>query len=235
MLKKAVIISLAALLGACANVKKTPEADAISYALVHDVTLRKLADRCSNVSTSAKQASWRSLNSWWKRNGSLVEAADYGLTYNMVSLSGDRLETGARYAMGLTFDIVSMADQEVASLLGSRPSEGMCKDLMESYRSGEKDIREGSEHYSELVKLQQQSDAKGRDLTLEIAKLTRKKGKTFSRSAYTVERMLKREGCAGAKISTLKADWPHEVFESRCADNSYMLIRCEWGNCKVQD
>lgn len=235
MFKRSLVIISALLLVACSGVNRSPQEEAINYALVNDATLRQLAEQCSKVSISAKQASWRSARSWWKRNGDLVRAADYGLTYNMMTLTGDRQETGARYAMALTFDIVAEAEQRVEELLDGSDKEETCIDVMADYRDGEMDLRDGSQFYSMLVDLQGQADAKGDDLLLKQAEWSRKQGKKYSRSAYTVERLVKREGCPRAKVRTLKADWPMEVFEAVCRDNSYMLVRCEWGNCKVQD
>ncbi len=235
MLKYGLVILSALVLVACSGVSRPPQEQAISYALVHDATLRKLADECAKVSISAKQASWRSARSWWKRNGSLVEAADYGLTYNMMSFAGDRQETAARFAMGLTFDIMFEAEQRVAEILSGGDKEDTCMDVMEDYRDGEMDLRDGSQHYPILVDLQRQRDAHGPDLLLKQAEWSQRSDKKYSRSAYTVERLVKREGCPNATVRTLKADWPMEVFESVCADNSYMLVRCEWGNCQVQN
>jgi hypothetical protein len=216
-------------------VSRTPDEQAISYALVEDVTLRKLKDQCSDLNVTAKQAAWRGYSSWWKRNSGLVEAADYGLSYNLITLTDTRQETGARYAMGLTFDIVAEAEQRVAELLESGDKTATCLDVMNEYRDGSMDLREDSNLYPILVKLQQEHDAQGEDMYLKMSKIEDKSNKKYSRSAYAVERMVKREGCANPKVRTLKTDGPNEVLEATCADDSFMLIRCEWRNCKIQN
>ncbi len=235
MIQRIILILCVMALAACSGVSRTPQEKAISYALVNDVAARKLADECSKVSVTAKQAAWRGYRSWWKRNGSLVEAADYGLSYNLVTLTGDRLETGARYAMGLTFDIVYEAENRVAEMLASGDKEDTCVDVMGEYRDGAMDLREDRDLYDSLVVLQQRQDTQGSDLLLKMSEIHKKKGKKYSRSAYTVERMVKREGCVKPKVRSLKADGPNEILEAVCADKTFMLVRCEWRNCKIQN
>jgi hypothetical protein len=222
-------------LAACSGVSRTPQEKAISYALVNDVVVRKLADECSQQSVTAKQAAWRGYKSWWKRNGNLVEAADYGLSYNLVTLTGDRQETGARYAMGLTFDIVTEAERRVEELLIDGDKEETCVDVMGEYRDGAMDLSEDKGLYDLLVGLQQEQDTMGADLLLKTSRIEAKKGKKYSRSAYTVERLVKREGCVKPKVKSLKADGPNEILEATCADKTFMLVRCEWRNCKIQN
>jgi len=229
-----IIISLLAL-AACSGVSRSPQEQAISYALVNDVAVRKLTDQCTKVSVAAKQAALRGYRSWWKRNGNLVEAADYGLSYNLVTLTNDRLETGARYAMGLTFDIVAEAEQRVADLLSDGDKEDTCLDMMTEYRDGEMDLSEDTELFEILVKLQQSQEIQGADHLLNISRIERKKAKKYSRSAYVVERMVKREGCVNPKVRSLKADGPNEILEAVCSDKTFMLVRCEWRNCKIQN
>lgn len=235
MFQRFILILCVLAISACSGVNRTPDEQAISYALVEDVTVRKLTDACSQVNVTTKQAAWRGYRSWWKRNGSLVEAADYGLSYNLVTLTNSRQETGARYAMGLTFDIVAEAEQRVASLLEEGDKAATCMDIMSEYRDGSMDLREDSNMYPLLVKLQERHDAQGPDLYLQMSQIEDKSHKKYSRSAYTVERMAKREGCANPKVRTLKADGPNEVLEATCADDSFLLVRCEWRNCKIQD
>jgi hypothetical protein len=233
--KRLIIAACLVSLAACSSVSRTPDEQAISYALVTDVTVRKLAEQCSKVSIAAKQAAWRGQRSWWKRNSALVEAADYGLSYNLVTLTNDRQESGARLAMGLTFDIVAEAEQNVTELLDGGDKEGTCIDIMADYKDGSMDLREDGTMYPLLVKLQQENDAKGKDHYLNISKIEEKKNIKYSRSAYVVERLVKREGCAKPKVRSLKSDGPNEVLEAVCADKSFLLVRCEWRNCKVQD
>ena len=235
MFQRILIVLMAVSLAACSGVSRTPDEQAISYALVNDVAVRKLADECSTVSTAAKQAAWRGYRSWWKRNKTLVEAADYGLSYNLVTLTNDRLETGARYAMGLTFDIVAEAEQRVAELMAGGNKEETCIDVMGEYRDGGMDLREDGEMYNHLVRIQQAAVNQAEDHYLNIAKIEDKKSKKYSRSAYVVERLVKRSGCIKPKVRTLKSDGPNEVLEATCADKSFMLVRCEWRNCKIQN
>ncbi len=235
MIQRVVIILSLLALAACSGVSRAPQEKAISYALVSDVAVRKLTDQCSKVSVAAKQAALRGYRSWWKRNGNLVEAADYGLSYNLVTLTNDRQETGARYAMGLTFDIVSEAEQRVADLLSDGDKEDTCLSMMSEYRDGEMDLSEDSELFELLVKLQQEQEMQGDDHLLKISRIERKKAKKYSRSAYIVERMVKREGCVNPKVRSLKADGPNEILEAVCSDKTFMLVRCEWRNCKIQN
>lgn len=235
MLKKLILALSAMTLVACSGIERTPDEQAIQYALVNDVMVRKMSDECSKVSVVAKQAAWRGYRSWWKRNASLVEAADFGLSYNLVTLTDNRLETGARYAMGLTFDIVADAEQRVAKMLESGDREATCVDVMGEYQDGSKDLRENEEMYGYLVKIQQRASNEANDHYLKIAKIESKRGEKYSRSAYVVERLVKRNGCVSPKVRTLKTDGPNEVLEATCADSSFMLVRCEWRNCKIQN
>ena len=235
MIQRVILLLCVISLAACSGVSRSPQEKAINYALVNDVVVRKLADECSDVSVTAKQAAWRGYKSWWKRNGNLVEAADYGLSYNLVTLTGDRQETGARLAMGLTYDIVTEAERQVEELLIDGDKEETCVDLMGEYRDGAMDLREDSELYDSLVGLQQLQEVEGPDLLLKTSLIEAKKGKKYSRSAYTVERLVKREGCVNPKVKPLKADGPNEILEAVCADKTFMLVRCEWRNCKIQN
>jgi len=235
VLQRLTLVLCVLAISACSSSNRTPDEQAISYALVEDVKVRKLTDECSKINVTAKQAAWRGYRSWWKRNGNLVEAADYGLSYNLVTLTDTRQETGARYAMGLTFDIVSEAEQQVNDLLAEGDKTEVCLDIMGQYRDGSMDLQEDSNLYPLLVKMQQRQETKGQDLYIKMSQIEDKSHKKYSRSAFAVERLVKREGCANPKVRTLKADGPNEVLEATCADNSFLLVRCEWRNCRIQN
>jgi hypothetical protein len=145
------------LLGACASAP-SPVAEAINYALVSDLTLRKLADRCDSVSNAAKQSAWKAQRTWWKRNGEMVEAADFGLSQVLVDVSGERPSTGALVAIGLSLDVSREAQKNVDSTLSGN-EESACKDTLSDYYNGEYDLKDNSGYYDLLVKLHQQREA----------------------------------------------------------------------------
>ncbi len=227
-----VFLSLA--LVACSSPARKPQEQAIFHALVHDATLRTLVQHCNEVSKSSEQEAWKAQKEWWKRNGAFVEAADYGFSYNMINFTGNRQETGARYAMALTFDVVDEAENRVSETLKEGVSEEACIAALLDYRDGNKDLSDNKELYSLLLNLVQQKKSRGPDLLLQQAELDIEKGKKYSRSSITAERLAIRTVCPGAVVHTLKANWPLEIFEASCPDKSYVLVECEWGNCKVR-
>jgi hypothetical protein len=230
LLRTSVII-LAFFIAACSGPTRKPQEQAIFQTLVEDVTFRKLADHCTNLSKRSEQQVWRAKKEWWERNGVVVEAADYGFSYNLIKLTGDRQETGARYAMGLNFDIVQAAEKQAKQVIENGLEESGCIELMTSYRDGERDLSENNERYGLLLKLMQDKKTRGQDLELEQAKIVNKTGVSFSRSSMNARRLAHRTICPGAEITTLKSNWPLEIFEAVCADDSYVLIECKWGNC----
>jgi len=227
-----VIISLS--IAACSAPVRKPQEQAVFQALVEDVTFRKLAEYCNKVRKTSEQDVWRAQKEWWQRNGIFVEAADYSFAYNLIDLTGERQETGARYAMGLSYDIVHEADTRSKKSIKEGLSKEGCTQVMIDYRDGKMDLSENKDMYALLLKLVQEKKTKGEDLLLKQAKLESKKGKAFSRSSITAQRLAKRSICPGAKVQTLKSKWPLEIFEASCPDDSFMLIECEWGNCKTR-
>ena len=83
--------------------------------------------------------------------------------------------------------------------------------------------------------LQRRSQQQGEDLEIKRAAVSVEAGKEYGRSFYVVEKMAKRNGCSGAEVHLLKNAWPHEVYDASCPDGSYLLMRCEWGNCLIAD
>lgn len=228
-------LALSSLVG-CASNQLSQTGEAVYYALQTDTSLRSWVDACKTVSTTSKQQALMTQKNWWKRNGAFVESADYGLTHDIITVTDDRAETGARMAMAITWQVVETAEQEVDELMQSTSNkESLCDRILSQYNDGERDLRGNESLYNSLVGLQRRAQSGGEDLKMKQASVQAHTGKVYGRSFYVVEKMTKREGCPGAKVQLLKNDWPHEVYDARCPDGSYLLARCEWGNCLIAD
>lgn len=226
----------AGLLQGCATSQLSPTGDAVYYALQTDTTMRTWVDACEGINAETRQAAYMAQQNWWKRNGALVEGADFGLAYDLVQVSGDRPETGARLAMALTWQVVESAEQEVNGLLGkSGNREDLCLRVLGQYDKGERDLHGNEQVYNSLVSLQRKAEQQGPELVLKKAAVEAQSGKVYGRSYYIVEKMAQRQGCPGADVHLLRNAWPHEVYDARCPDNSYLIMRCEWGNCLITD
>ena len=232
MFLRITLVILSLLLVACSAPARKPHEQAIYQTLVEEVTFRKLTELCNNVSNKTEQQVWRAKKEWWKRNGVFVEAADFGFSYNLITLTGTRQETGARYAMALSYDIVNEAENRTKASIEDGVTETTCLEVMTNYRDGKMDLSEDKDRYALLLTLMQQKESQGEDLQLKQAELELQKGRTYSRSSITAKNMAQRTICPDAKILTLKSKWPLEIFEASCPDKSYTLIECEWGHCK---
>ncbi len=223
------------LLAGCSTPKSSTN-DAVYYALQTDVQLRLWVDHCEGISGRAKQVAWQAKKNWWRRNGAFVEGADYGLTREIMMVSGDRDVTGANLALGVTSQVINQAEKEMQSVLeGSSNQEKLCMNMLAKFNDGDYDLRDNNQLYPTLVDLQRREQRDGQNLEEKAAMLEVKKQRKFGRSLYAVEKLAKRSGCPGAKVQVIKADWPHEVYDVQCPDKSYVLVRCEWGNCLVND
>jgi len=227
------LVILSLLMVACSGPTRKPNEQAIFQTLVEDVTFRKLTELCNSVSKKTEQHVWRAKKEWWQRNGVFVEAADFGFSYNLIDLTGARQETGARYAMALSYDIVHEAENRTKASIEGGASEETCLEVMINYRDGKMDLSEDKDRYALLLNLMRQKESQGEDLQLKQAELKVKSGRTYSRSSITAKNMAQRTICPDAKIMTLKSKWPLEIFEASCPDKSYTLIECEWGSCKA--
>ncbi len=225
--------SLAFLQG-CSSNPLSPTGEAVYYALEKDTHLRMWSDACQDVSPDLRQSALMAQQNWWQRNGTFVEGADFGLAYDLVQVSDTRTETGARLAMALTWNIVAEAEADIKKRLQGDTAE-VCRKELAEYNNGARDLRENDRLYRELVTLQQRLQREGTDLNLKRASVAQRSGKVYGRSFYVVERMTMRQGCSGGEIHLLKNAWPHEVYDARCPDGSYLLVRCEWGNCRLTD
>lgn len=225
------------LLVGCSSVpKQSPTGQAVYFALQTNVQLRLWAEHCENMSGAAKQAAWQAKQNWWRRNGAFVEGADYGLTRDIMQVTGERDVTGANIALGITTQVVEEAEQEVQTLLReSGNQQALCLTMLSKFNDGDFDLRDNNQLYPALVDLQRSAQQKGQSLEEKAASLAIKKERKFGRSLYLVEKIAKRSGCPNASVKVIKSDWPHEVYDVQCPDESYILVRCEWGNCLVNE
>jgi hypothetical protein len=195
------------LLTACSSAPQSSTGQAIYYALQTDVQLRLWSDHCSQIDPQVKQKAWQAQRNWWQRNGAFVEGADYGLTREVMLVSGDRDVTGANVALGVTTQVVEDAEAEVASILKeSGDQKKLCLNMLAKFNDGEYDLRDNNQFYPTLVDLQRRSERDGKNLEEKAAALEVKKQRKFGRSLYVVEKLAKRSGCPGGKAKVIKAD-----------------------------
>ena len=221
-------------LTACASAPvRPPQEAAIFHAFVQDAVIRKVVDQCGELSVELKNTAWMTRKEWWQRNGPFVEAADYGFSYSILSLTDDRQRTGARYAMAVAHDVIYESEEIINRAFSSGDKQRVCQDLLGEYSEGVKDLNKNKNLYDLLLNLVQVSKNQQEDLLLKQAEVSVKSGRKFSRSSITAERLANRQVCPRSSVSTLKADWPVEFFEVVCPDKSFAIISCSWGNCKV--
>ncbi|MFK4752155.1 hypothetical protein [Oceanobacter antarcticus] len=231
-----VAAALLAGLSGCASSPLSAKGDAIYDALALDTRLRTWADSCSKVSYKADKAAQLARQNWWSRNGNLVESADYGLAYDLVTVTDTRQPTGARLAMALTWGIVESAEQEVnAALANNAERESSCLQVLEEFDRGDLDLADREATYKALLELQHHKDMQGDALLLKQAAVEKQTGKVYGRSYYVVEKLSQRFACPGAQVNLLSNAWPDEVYQARCDDGSFLLVRCQWGNCMIVD
>lgn len=227
------LLLASSLLLGCSSSPLSPKGEAVYYALEADTLLRTWEDSCKDVNLDVRQKALLTRQNWWQRNGAFVEAADFGLAYDMIKISDDRAETGARMALAVTWNIVEDADQKVERQLSKGDAATTCANVMEAYSKGRYDLRDNKKHYKHLVELQSLKQAKGNDTKLKQASVERMNQKEFGRSFYVVEKTAARYGCSGAKVQLIKNNWPVEIYDVSCPDNSNFFVQCEWGNCRL--
>lgn len=230
-----VVICASALVG-CASNPLSPKGTAIYDALQTETSLRAWADACSDVSLESRKLAAEAKDAWWSRNRTLLESADFGLAYDMAEVTDTRAHTGARLAMGLTWQTIDTSEKEIEEKLNrSSDKPAVCTDMLTRYRDGEFDLAERKETYQALLELQNRKNLQGEDLALRRASIEKQTGKVYGRSFYVVEKLAKRYSCPGAEVHLLDNRWPNEVYDARCTNGSFLIFRCEWGNCMIVD
>lgn len=232
----AVCVALAGVLSGCASSPVSPKGTAIYDALQTETSLRAWSDACADVSLESRKLAGKAKEAWWRRNRTLLESADFGLAYDLASVTNTRVDTGARLAMGLTWQVVEAAEADVASRLEPSTSKSsVCEKVLTQYRDGDFDLTENESTYQALLELQNRKNLQGEDLALRRAAIEKETGKVYGRSFYVVEKLAKRYSCPGAEVHLLDNRWPNEVYDARCNNGSFLIFRCEWGNCMIVD
>lgn len=222
------ICSIFMMLG-CSSTPVSPTGLAVYDTLEADAQLRTWVAACQTINKELHDYANATRQAWWQRNGSYVESADFGLNYGVLRVSEERVEAGARLAMGLTWNIVQQSELDRDQHL----SEKACYSMLSKYEQGKFDFGKKSKWYNELTQLQRFKENSSEDFTHKLAAVTTATGIEYGRSFYVVEKLIKQEECDTAEVRLIKNSWPNEVYEANCADKSYHVVRCEWSNCRI--
>ena len=186
---------LLSLMVGCSSAPQSSTGQAVYYALQTDVQLRLWVEHCQDMSSKAKQAAWQAKTNWWRRNGAFVEGADYGLTREIMLVSGERDVTGANIALGITTQVVEDAEAEMKGILDeSGDQEKLCLNMLSKFDDGDYDLRDNNQFYPTLVDLQRRAQREGKDLIEKSAMLEINKQRKFGRSSLrTVQNYTSRQ------------------------------------------
>jgi len=226
------MVAAATFLTGCASNQLSPKGDAIFYALQADTMMNTWRYECAAVSGRANYAAETARADWWQRNGDAVEAADFGLAYNLITVTDTRLDTGARVAMGLTWEVQERAVQTVRNKLeGASDKEALCVKILGEYQAGEWDIK-GSEEIQQALSSLEATAAKEQGTYRERKGMVETStGKRYGRSLYVVEKLSDQQSCDRSGVSLIKGEWPYEIYNVECDDQPLSIVRCEWGRC----
>ena len=234
IMKKLILLSLTALLATgCAQNQLSEKGTVAFDVLQADAMMNTWRYECSQVSSRARQVAETTRDEWWGRNSDKVRSADFGLASNIMGVSDERISTGARMAMGVTWEIQERAVNTVrAKIEDSSDKEGLCLKIMSQYRNGDWDIR-GSEEMNEmLASMRNNASAQSADKKVRESMIKASTGVRYGRSFYVVETLARQEGCSEARVSLIKGEWPNEIYNVDCQEKPLLLVRCEWGQCR---
>lgn len=206
--------------------------EAVAYALSTEAELRALVAACDRVSGPASAEAREADREWWRRNATMMQAADYGFIRELGSFADSRREESlVLFTMNAGYSLDQQMQANVAKRLDTRNPERVCLQELASFRTGDRDLSRSARHYTELVALS--AEARIDQNALRSSRAPASANRDFGRSFYQTESALAAIGCRQANISMLKNDWPMEVYEAQCQDTSYHLVRCEWNRCEV--
>ena len=232
-MKKLILISLAVLwVTGCAQQPLSKKGTVAFNVLQADAMMNTWRYECSQVSSRARQVSETTRDAWWGRNGDKVRSADFGLAYNIMGVSDERVSTGARMAMGLTWEVQERATRTVQDKLeGTSDKEGLCLKIMSQYRNGDWDIKGSEEMNQMLAAMRNDAGAQAEDRRIRESMIKASTGVRYGRSFYVAETLARQQGCTEARVSLIKGEWPNEIYNVDCHEKPLLLVRCEWGQC----
>lgn len=220
------------LLAGCASLP-TPRSEAIHYALTTDATLRELAEQCARVSPDLRTKAVQAQRDWWRRNGSVVAAADYGLLQLNWDDAREPLEKQRAYLSMQVLEMVhSDAGAQVAEWVDGKKTERNCEKQLANYQDGDLDLSQQKKYFNTLVALQNEQKQQLEDV--DQARAINARYRKYGRSLFLVEQKVQTLGCNRPQISMLRNDWPLEVYDAVCSDQTYLLVQCEWGRCDIR-
>ena len=167
------LLASSLLFGCSSTPSATTKGQAVYYALAADTLSRTWEESCKAVNLDVRQKATLTRQQWWERNGAFVEAADFGLAYGIIKISDERIETGARLALAVTWDIVENADKKVADRLAKGNAAATCAEVIEAYGNGQYDLIDNKKYYKQLVELQSLQQLKEEDVKLKQASVER--------------------------------------------------------------
>ncbi|WLD59589.1 hypothetical protein NFC81_07350 [Salinispirillum sp. LH 10-3-1] len=225
------IFAIATIAG-CATSGAKYKNEAVAYALSTEAELRALVSACDRVSGPASAEAREADREWWRRNATMMQAADYGFIRELESFADSRREESlVLFTMNAGYALDQQMQESVAKRLDTRNPERVCLQELASFRAGDRDLSRNARHYSELVALS--TEARVDQNALRSSRAPASANRDFGRSFYQTEAALAAVGCRQPQIAMLKNDWPTEVYEAQCQDTTYQLVRCEWNRCEV--
>lgn len=207
--------------------------EAVADALETEAELRAWVQACEMISGAAMDASRTADRVWWERNGQLIRAADYGFVQELDSFSDERRdESVVLFTMRAGYTLRRQMQDRVEDQLDVRDPERVCLREMADFEAGDRDLNQNSDYYRALVALANEGGID--ESPVRSSRQPERSRDEYGRSYYEVESVLGRDGCSGADIQILSANWPREIYEAQCSDQRYALVSCEWGNCEVR-
>lgn len=210
-----------------------PKTEAIHTTLVTDAALRNATQTCAELGVEERRLAERERVNWWRRNGNYVMAADYGLLQlNWDGSPQSAEEQRAVLAMQVLENIQKDSDLLFADWFGDYQESKDCQSLFTQVSKGRYDVEDNKKNAEVLTQISSERQSVSADA--EQARSINSRYRKYGRSLYIVEQQLQEVGCSAPKISLLRNSWPLETYDAVCAQQDYILVKCEWGRCELK-